>query len=1353
MELYGPLPEQEESFQEDRHNAVLEIGSTGENAPSTLPQILHLSHKNYGDFMLEVLQAQLGQQDARVGKVTLPQAIIGATTALGHFVEALDKDDADIELWRRTSALGNIVGSRRIARFCLEAILDGDDDTLVSFMDLPGLAESLAGQQLSDLVHKLDDTLSLLQGPLSTMKRKQLSKTLKMRLESYPAFNQSRQSHQQALRLEETFTGQAPQRVVLGPPSNWADLADVLYRQTMSEISGSAPFKPGSAISFDLSQSAIPETQQQQQDHVPSSIELEAPIIQASPVEIEPQSPTLDRGQPTALVPAIQDSQELDKLLDNAIISIEDRDRQESISLPTRKRSSEAAGLADTTESVRLKSRRIRARGSLAESGVINENIAPRAAQQYANDLAQFQAVDDWCFDTVGGLLRMLGIPDFGISHDRRKELATLASGDDGIQSETSQDSDDKVACSDFYAFLSDFPEGMADFLMFAKHDTYSAFAPQPNSVTTAMNMDSAQKVSAESLPIVDATAGLNDFISDMSHQWLSVQDVAYAWVKLFVLPGAGYITPSLGPLVSAYVGSKWPESLKTMVVRIIVTLDDRLQQEMMEKIDSWKAEALQAELDSAIPSHDRQDLAFVEMIQTLFELHLDVYSLIKMPNSGVDTETIVTQRYRTDRWAEIAREAMRIRLDAELSLSLKDELNLRYIWSATFHIGVGDDISKDYVLDCLQQLRAVFTALDQPVIELQNNAVMPVLSVEAIDGEISRLTTSDFFARMFDDNEKDPVATIESLEPLLEYIHKETCLKEMSATEDDVALGHAASSENEQEVHEPNEEFNQTPNVSPELFSFLTSSKPAVRLALWQRLRDAYLSIGYMPMVANCSFRVIEALISEVGSSAYLDQARVERQTVLLSTLRQVQELLTSVLDLTKTHDDLFECMDDARLRSALRALRKLVKLMHTSNLFEDEIRVGQRLPPMLDNGVEVPSFKIATEMLHDLQVNAWTCLYMLFKEAVSQNKDSFITPDEDRMEFLRSLHRAIGIRGFCEASKRTLLNLIKREVVQLQHVEGYDLEFSQILFDIYGLRCFVNPSYEQLDHNCLPETILDRSTALQAVELLHGQAAKIKMSDLIKHPLKDAIDRVHGVVARKKPTDEVLRNREVYRLFFKSPIAYLDMIRCLRGESFLSVLRVTTDPQIGLAAKGWYFLMGNIALNKFRSQKRTAPGPTEDLEIAIAFFNQDLEYGADKWETWFRLAQAYDSKIEDNVTWSAEKLNTVMPEIAQYQRTAIHCYMMATGQAANISNAGFETSAKVATLYADFATRVYASSRQPFSMDAFSLHESEMRFISANSDIVRVKPFEKLTPFAAWRFAKTLFQRAIAGNPDKWT
>ena len=144
IELYGPLIETEDSWQDEISSAAILPVTALDTGPSTLPQILHLSHKNYAQFKMDYLASRLD-----VLNVTLNQILADATEALNHFVEALDKDDTDLDLWRRTASVGTMFQSKRVARFCLEAVFEGDDDGLNTTLSLPGLEEGFSRRTAS----------------------------------------------------------------------------------------------------------------------------------------------------------------------------------------------------------------------------------------------------------------------------------------------------------------------------------------------------------------------------------------------------------------------------------------------------------------------------------------------------------------------------------------------------------------------------------------------------------------------------------------------------------------------------------------------------------------------------------------------------------------------------------------------------------------------------------------------------------------------------------------------------------------------------------------------------------------------------------------------------------------------------------------------------------------------------------------------------------------------------------------------------------------------------------------------------------------------------------------------------
>ena len=1312
LELYGPLTDAEDLELSPETGAV--VASSGfDSGPSTLPQILHLSHKNYAQFKLEYLSARLNTL-----QLDLKHILADASSALGHFVQALDKDDSDLDLWRRTAAVGEVLDSKRVARFCLEAVLDADEEGGRGVSAFPSLEEGLASDQLRELINELDDQFLKIKKAPTAGKRNTLSRLLKQHLRPFPALT----TRTKDLRGRPDYDApqiKQPSRLVLRAPTTWAALGDALLQQYTAVQQGSSVDAPGSAITFDLSGSstASPELSTREQDNdamdgvttdtVATHTVIEVEVSQNLATPPSPQHPVLDRADASADV------------LKTEEMSVEDT---QTMVLPSRKRSGEAAGLNESIEEGRTKSKRLRARDSTLEGGDTRQSIIDANVQwEFEQQLNEIQAADDWMFETVGNLFERIGVVGFEAAREVRQEMQQTSppqiSGTDGGRKAALTKL--QTARADLSSFLDKYTDQQARILLHGGEDVESGQASGALGFGGALG-NGAHSKPTNNLPAMSED-GLLGLVEETNQNWYLTSGVAYAWLVRLLRPAQGQSD------VNSYCQYSWPEHLKTIVVRILVTFDAEIYTLAMQDLAKFRDAASQ--LTDYGTAHDI-DTSLAAMLESIFELHLDIFTLIKQPNSGVDIDTVTTQGDRLQRWSDLAREALHFRAVTRSGRGVEDQISLRFLWATTFTIAAAADVPQSHVLECMNDLRGVLSAAGEPFISLHNNAVMPEVSIAALDREISRLTTKDFFLKVTDQDTNDPVAVIESLEPLLFAL--------------DVRDQRGVDQEGV-DVAEYED------NVPEELVQYLQNSRMSVRLLLWQRLRDANAAIGYMPMIVLCYFRMMRLVLEGLKSSEYKLQTALERQSATLDTLRLVQDMVTKVLSTIRQNDDALECLDDGDLKSAVSSLGDTLQLLQVFNVFEDSIRVGQTQAPSLETGTATSSFDATTALVHDLQLQIWMVMYALLKEAMYQHHDLFPTPAEDKFDFLRCVHRNLGIRGICGGSNRVFVRMLKDEFCHMTHVEGYDSEQAQVLYDLYGLNCFLNPSYELIEHHCTHDAFLDRGVAAQAVDLLIAQASKIPIRDLVKHTLKDTIEKVHGAIVRKKPTDTVLRNRDVYRAFLKSPINPLDLYSCLKGEgNELPVTPISREDAV-LASKGWYFLMGHISLAKYRSQKRTTATPTEDIDIAIAFFMQDLDFGMDNWETWFRLAQAYDTKIEESVVWSAEKLNNNMAEIVQLQRAAIHCYALATALAYRSADLEVETSDKMAELFSDFAARMYASSRDPFGMLPFA-DESE-RFMSLDTGMGKKKPFTTLTVYKAWKIAKVLMQRAMMGRPASWT
>ncbi|KAF2633972.1 transcriptional corepressor of histone-like protein genes [Macroventuria anomochaeta] len=1334
-EVFGESLVFDSILEDDFEAGPTQTTGAADSAPNTLPQILHLSYKNHGQFLLESMQHWVTQHGA------IPQAdgwnnIRGA---LNYFAEALDKEDTDLDLWLRAASVAAMLGSSRLARYCLEAVMDGNDELWESSLRLPGLEEGLAGQQLRELVGRLEDNVSMMQPPLSTMKRKKLSESLKKRLNPCPFAPLPAD-------VAEINSGraieQAPNHIALAPAKwDWSSVGEAILQHFIAEQRGITGITtPGSNVQLVIpAECKTPE----HIDPEPAPEPAPAPALE-EPMNDQPSPPqVVEPPSPAAEVKSTTKEE------DNVEPAQEDNDQGAEASTitevapaPSRKRSTDSAGLPETTEGGRAK--RIRTRNTA--TGQVGETVVQDASSVLEGQLEHYAHADQCLFEIVNDIYNRLGVEGLGQPNELRSLLLALPES-------TATEIDDKAAC-DMYLALQNGNSKAAQVLL--SSESFDLVGVTREAGLNAF-LGYAKSGAGQSSPKpVLQDQGLRAFARSINESWLSIKEVAFAWVEALLSQWSFAGQESSHDGSPSYLGFKWAEDLKRNIVQIIVNVDEYIFECMQERISHLDERILKTQLQSQSYTLSDFDASQIEIVQTLFELHLDIYSLIKHPHSQVDAATKTLQSDRLERWSTLAREAIQLRSNCDQDIVM-DDLSLRHIWASVFQMSVKDDISPEHVLSAIAELKAIFVALDDRTIQVQNNAVMPELSVAALDRELARISMKDFFLKVFDHDEKDPVTVIESLEPILEHYDAEQPATELSADEE-ATLERATTLADSNQVDTPGSQLEVGPDrPSPvvEMRKFLDSANVNVRLSLWQRLREAYDAIDYPPKVLSCYLWSIKAFVDDFETTSFQELSLVERQIKLLTRFRVIDEMVVKIVQIMRGETTAFDCLSYEHVQSSMAAIAKLLHILSAANMFRDLIRIGKIPIPRIE-GLPAQAFINMSTRLDDIQMRLWTLQYYLLREGLSQNPEGFPTPSEDLFEFLRHVHHATGIRGFCHLSGRQFLRLAKDEILRLDDVidaNSRDTELCQVLHDLYGLKLFIEP-LECQDFSSTPD-VLDKKAAFNLLPFVMSQAAKVDLKDLpkTKQELRATIEKVHAALGRPKQHDDVTFNRKAITTYFKSPIHPTTLFNCLKGVGSL-VTRAIPDEEAVAASKSWFFLMGNIALSKFRSQKRMTQGPTEDLNYAQAFFLQDLEYSTERWETWYRLAQAYDTQLEEAVSWNADKINSSTIELANLQRGAINCYAMGIACATREASASSRDQAQIAQMYTEFGDRIYASSREPFNMEAFHTRDGERRFVNVPglSGAQRDIPFVALQPYTAWKLASTLYKRAIKNNSDKW-
>ncbi|KAJ4140539.1 Histone transcription regulator 3 [Fusarium oxysporum] len=488
--------------------------------------------------------------------------------------------------------------------------------------------------------------------------------------------------------------------------SSWASLGDELINCLANSTEVFDIFDKIVQSSVD---EVVVETPSNDSESISSEIQVAIgrPIQPAEPSE--KSSPEAEPKDQKAASEATEDSQKAG-----------DQTKKEANGVSTRKRSQSAAGLPDGAEeenATEKRSKRVRRRETLQAE----ESTDPSTL--IANQLQPYQGADQNLFQMTKSVLENLGVDDKS-TFDFITELIDSCAVEDRPGKITN------LAAGDLSSAIVDFREEVAKVFL---HKNEQA----PLGPSSFLEHAKTSSQDQNSTPTFSETHGLRSFATKVgeSRSWMTVEDVAYEWVRA---------------VSQSYATTKWSDKMKLSVVQMLNHSDSALHQRITEKMElaAGSLEKL-AELETIVPM--------------IYELHIDIYELITNPSSVVDYATRMKTKYRLGRWLDVASAYIQA-----LDRPSNDELSARFLWTSVLVSSHSEQPVREHILLMWTSLRDHLADEKIPTISLPNNVVMPTISPEAADREISKLTTMDFFLGLFQDNMEDPVSVIETLEPVL---------------------------------------------------------------------------------------------------------------------------------------------------------------------------------------------------------------------------------------------------------------------------------------------------------------------------------------------------------------------------------------------------------------------------------------------------------------------------------------------------------------------------------------------------------------------------------------------------------
>ncbi|KAG5975758.1 Histone transcription regulator 3 [Claviceps digitariae] len=1334
----------------------LDVDAGGaDGVAASLSQALYMSYKNYGQFFLDKLKDECRANPEWERKVRLKYGTHDAEKVLDNWTAALDKDPSDPELWRRTARFASAINSRRIQRFCLEAAVELDDDPAIAEVMPPSLAEGLAGQQLKEHLQVLNDEMSLSHPIMAPWQNREMPTLLKRQLDPIsflpdptsiltpPPSSPGHTANQE----DETTGGfmgeilpETSDRAAHEPVKSWCELGIELMKCIQDtqgalqacrsildaadeDVKMTSPPEPAMDTTTEPVIRPEPEREAQPQPEAKPKMEKKVKQIVEEPQPVRRSSRHGARTNKAKPVEIQEDTSGIGTK--DSVTEAEHEANESATCLSARKRSQSTAGLpegADDDNAADKRSKRMRRRTepTLTEDATETSNLASVQMQP-------FQEADRNLFQLTKTILESLSVED----------ASTLGYVQEVVESCCAHDRPSKLThngARDLRNAVLNFGEDVANVLLNSKeHATLGLSSFLEHTKSGSQDQDD--------LPLFDEERGLRNFSKMVldGGEWMTSNDIVFEWVVA---------------MSESYSTSKWSDTMKVAVVQMLNRADTILYNRITGILETKSEEDLKR-LSTILPM--------------LFELHIDIYERITNPSSAVDYATRVETKYRLDRWLRTMSTYLQLQ-----DVPQNDLLGARFMWASVMASSLTDNPVREHIMLLWTSLRDYLTNEDVETIKLPNNVVMPLISPAAADRELSKLTTMDFFIGLFQDEMMDPVTVIDTLEPVLnptsvfvsdgsrdtedELVrsdgNKSTCQNGEKATEheiekqslDDIDM----DSERSASPYVPTatgKAISETASQSmKDLWKFLLNSSTELRLFLWSRLGDAYEAIGYPTKKFSCLLKSIEMVISDMEGDNYAKIPDESRKHLFMRTLKSLDGLIIQSLSMSLNDHTAFDIIDDAHLKSSSAAIAKMCTFLHVASLCEDESRLGVSTLPT-SNSV----FMALVNKLRDMQVRAWCLLFTMFKTGFRQTNRS-LAPENDATNYLAAIHRVFGLRKFCKSSNKIFLKVMRVELLRLNKVEAWEDHLEQVLYDLYGLKLGVGV-WEVQDHAC-PYEKLEKRQAIQLVDKIMILASRMTMKDLLKSDLKTTIEHMQQTIGQTKSTAQMIHNLRNFTEMLKKPIHPLRLYQALSGSLSVDCVAVNI-PEAALARHGWFFLLGMIALTKFKGvdlNRRQTPGATDDLRIGATFLRLQLQFTADRWDAWFRLAECFDYELDESVLWTADKMNKDRSELVKFQRNAIHCYTLALSHSRH-EQVPANDGDPLHDLYHKFGMRLYSSSREPFAMEPFQHSDHERFFIEdVGAGTFKRILHDQMSQYKVWKLAARLFRMAMERDPHNW-
>lgn len=622
-----------------------------------------------------------------------------------------------------------------------------------------------------------------------------------------------------------------------------------------------------------------------------------------------------------------------------------------------------------------------------------------------------------------------------------------------------------------------------------------------------------------------------------------------------------------------------------------------------------------------------------------------------------------------------------------EVELEDKDQLRLK--WCKLLYIQHLPKFDLEFLQDELSLLvERCEIVLDKDIISFVNFNFIPSLSTKSIKSQKDKIDLITTFEKTLNSNDGDNSESEELLEALL---------------------------------------LDSSPRASlvapPSMKKLVNESGVGPQLRLWKTLLRSYAKRLDYKSYTTALFKLFGFLLKRISGDSYSSLPEVQRTQTLLTVLGSIANFLEELLSMMAECNWNSSGMDQSLMPVAI-SIFEIVYPFCLQEVSKTDTK---------------PRFVLK---LRDLILNVLSLIILLNNE-----KDD--TSIEVCIDLLSVIHEEIGRLKFCDASSGKFLQL-SQNMLKTADPTKFEYDILQHLNCRFHIS-ISSENFTPFDHGT-SEVELDITSSIQFSNYLFSVLSKKKdpLVSIPKPDLKSALDSFYEAIGDPDLEDSyIFHNKSVLDQFLAQPLDLPVLKSAFCGDLSLDFRRLRGETQ-KIISQGLYYLEAAANLNMFKARKKQAQGKASDLENVVKQLTSDLLSGTNRMETWLLLGEAYSLQVEDDLTWTSDKLNSLEKKnaVATTQKKSILCYSVALSMFLQQNTSMNSTGARICNL---FSKELYHSLMKPLDKYAF-LGTTENSLLNINEIIAKRTTLDNRKANIVIKLALKLIKMSLNYDQSSW-